>query len=142
MVDDLHGDASRFWLIKGSGGIAVKAFPSFLVDLCFESCFERFVRVAGSQEVGMTDKEAFFVVVGVDEPASNLIGVAGADITRLRMKYIDSVDVHLNLPTLYLVDVDVWLAEDDKQIACSGVLQRICHVEVGIHPGFEDGDAS
>ena len=39
-------------------------------------------------------------------------------------------------------DVDVRLAEDDKQIAFAGVLQVVGHVEVGVHPGLEDGDAA
>jgi len=40
----------------------------------------------------MTDKEAFFVVVGVDEPTGDFIGIARPDFTRLRMKDIDTVD--------------------------------------------------
>jgi len=40
----------------------------------------------------MTDKEAFFVVIGVDEPTGDFIGVARPDFTRLGMKDVNTVD--------------------------------------------------
>ncbi len=39
----------------------------------------------------MADEEAFFVVVRVDEPAGDAVGVAAFDLAGLRFEDIDSV---------------------------------------------------
>ena len=45
--------------------------PCFGIYLSFERCLKGLVWIACSQEVGMANKKAFFVVVGVDEPAGD-----------------------------------------------------------------------
>src|SRR5262249_50247653 len=90
----------------------------------------------------MADEEALLVVVGVDEPAGDALRAVAAHLASLRMKDIYAVDLHLNLATLLREDIDVWLAEDDEEVALAGVLQIIGHVQIGIHARLEHGDAS
>ena len=71
MVDDLDGNTAGRGLFKRPGGVAVKAGPGILIDLCVEGLFERFVRIVGAEKIGVTDKETFFVIVGVDKPAGD-----------------------------------------------------------------------
>jgi len=47
-----------------------------LVDLGSEGAFELAVGVVGSEEVGVADEEALAVVIGVDEPAGDVVGRA------------------------------------------------------------------
>ena len=68
-----------------------------MIDFGFEGGFEGFVGVAGSEEVGVADEEAFFVVVGVDEPAGDRIRIASPHFTGLGMEHIDAVDGDLDL---------------------------------------------
>ena len=68
MVDDFHGNATGLGFVEGTGGVAVQCRPGFFVDLGLERGLERAVRVVCTEEVGVTHEEAFFVVVGVDEP--------------------------------------------------------------------------
>ena len=58
------------------------------------------------------------------------------------MKDIHAVDLHLKLATLCREDVDVRLAENDKEVALAGVLEVVGHVQIGIHARLEYGDAT
>ncbi len=97
VVDDFHGDATRGGFVEGSRGVAIERSPGVGVDFGFEGGFEGFVGVVCTEEVGVADEEAFFVVVGVDEPAGDFVGVAGADVAGLGMKDIDAVEFDLQL---------------------------------------------
>ena len=44
------------------------------VDLCAEGSLELGVGVVGAKEIGVADEEALAVVVGVDEPAGDVVG--------------------------------------------------------------------
>ena len=79
MVDDLDGDAAGGGAVEGAGGVAVEGFPGSSVDLGLEGGLERLVGVVGAEEVGVADEEALLVVVGVDEPAGDAVGVVAAD---------------------------------------------------------------
>ena len=142
MVNDFDGDAAGFGLVEGAGGIAIEAFPGGFVNLGFQSRFKGFVGIVGSEEVGMADEEAFFVVVGVDEPAGDAFGSTGFDFARLGAEDIDSVDFDLDLLIARFCDFDVGFTKDDKEVARSGVFEVVGHVQVGVHAGFEDGDAA
>jgi len=52
----------------------VQRGPGFRVDLRLQRRLQRAVGIVGAEEVGVTDEEALFVVVGVDEPAGNAVG--------------------------------------------------------------------
>ncbi len=90
----------------------------------------------------MANEEALFVVVGVDEPTGDAVGSVAPNFARVGMEDVNAIDLHLDLAVVCINDVDVGLAEDDEQVAFTGVLQIVGHVEVGIHAGFEDRDAA
>ena len=81
MVDDLHGDTAGGGFGKGARGVAVEGVPGFAVDFGFEGGLERLVGVVRAEEVGVTDEEAFLVVVGVDESAGDTVGVVAPHVT-------------------------------------------------------------
>ncbi len=45
VIDDLHGDAARLWLVERARGVAMQRYPRFLVDFCLESSLQSFVRI-------------------------------------------------------------------------------------------------
>ena len=128
MIDDLHCNAARCRLGERAGGVAVEGFPGFWVDLGFECRSQGFVWGVGAEEVGVADEEALLVVVGVDEPAGDAVGVVAADFAGVGMEYIYAVDLDLDLIVGRVEDVDVWLAEDDEQVALASVFEVVGHV--------------
>lgn len=75
MVDDFDCDSSAGWFSEGTAGVAVEGFPSLFVGLGFETTFELFEGIIRAEKVGVADKEAFFVVVHVNERTGNAAGV-------------------------------------------------------------------
>ena len=67
MVDQLHRDPLTFRLVERPRKVAVESSPGAFVDFGLESGLQGLVGIVGSQEVGVTYEEAFFVVVSVDE---------------------------------------------------------------------------
>ena len=84
----------------------------------------------------MADKEAFLIIVSVDEPAGNAIGAARLNLAGLGFEYVHPVDLHLHLIAVR-DDLDVGFTEHHEQVPGAGVLQIIRHVQVGVHPGPE-----
>ena len=122
VVDDLDGDAAGGGFRERTGDIATEAFPGFLVDFGLEGGLEGLVGVARrAGEVGVADEEAFAVVFGVQHPAGDSLGAVTPALAG-----------GLNL--------DVGLPEDDEEVALPGVLQLFAHMEVGVHPGLQDGN--
>ena len=142
MIDDLDGDAPGLRCVKGTGGVAVEGGPGLFVDLGFEGGFQGAVGIVGTEEVGVADEEALFVVVGVDEPAGDAVGAVAADFARLRVEHVHTVNLDANLVAFGVEDLDVRLAEDDEEVALAGILQVVGHVEVGVHARLEHGDAA
>ena len=140
MVDDFDGDSSGFGFVEGAGGVAVEGLPGFGVDFGFEGGLEAFVRVGGAEEVGVADEEAFFVVVGVDEPTGDFVGVAAFDLAGLGLEDVDTVDLDAELAVVAGQELNIGLAEDDEEVAGAGVFEFVGHVEVGVHAGLEDRD--
>ena len=62
----------------------------------------------------MANEEAFFVIVGVDEPTGDAFSTIAAYFAGVGMEHVHAVD--LNLAAFRVKNVDVWLAEDDEQI--------------------------
>ena len=93
MVDHFDGDAAGFGFGERTRGVAVKGGPGFFVDLGFERGFKRTVWISGAQEIGVTDKEALFVVISVDKPTGDTIGAVAAHFTGVGVKHIDAVDL-------------------------------------------------
>ena len=90
----------------------------------------------------MADEEAFFVVVGVDEPAGDAFGAVAADFAGVGVENVHAVDLDLNLAAFGFKDVDVRLAENDEQVALAGVLEVVGHVQVCVHARFEYRNAA
>lgn len=95
VVDDFDGDAAGGWLGEGPGGVAVERFPGFQVDLGFEGGLESFVGVVGTEKVSVAHEEAFLVVVGVDKPAGDAVGVVATDFSGVGVEDIHAVDSDL-----------------------------------------------
>ncbi len=74
MIYNLHRDPPRLRLVERPGGIAVERGPGFRVDLCLEARLERIIGIVRAEKVCVSDEEALFVVVGVDEPAGDPLG--------------------------------------------------------------------
>ena len=95
VVDDFYSDPPGLRFVEGAGGVAVEGGPGLVVDLGFEGRFQGAVGIVGTEEVGVADEEALFVVVGVDEPAGDAFGAVAADFAGLRVEDIDAVDSDL-----------------------------------------------
>ena len=90
----------------------------------------------------MADEEALLVVIRVDEPAGDTVGPVAADLASIRMEHVNAIDLHPDFAVIGRENVDVRLAENDKQIAFAGVFEVIGHVEVGVHAGLQNGDTA
>lgn len=119
----------------------MQAGPGFCVDLGLEGGFQGFVGIVGAEEVGVAHEEALFVVVRVDKPAGDALGAVGAHLAGLRMEHVHAPDLDPKLPGADLLNVDIGLAEDHKQIALAGVLEIIRHMQIGVDARFKHRDA-
>jgi len=97
VIDHLDRDTAGFGFLKSARGIAVEGGPGFFVDLGLEGGLQSAVGIVRAEEVGMTDKEAFFVVVGVDEPAGDAFGAVADDFAGLRFEHIHAMDSDLGI---------------------------------------------
>ena len=74
----------------------------------------------------MADKEAFLVVVGINKPASDAVGVVRADFTSIRVEHIYAIDLDADFAGFFPLGVgfrqdgNIRLAEDDKQVSLAG----------------------
>ena len=73
----------------------------------------------------MADEKALFVVVGVDEPTGDAVGIAAFDFAGLRLEYVNAIEFYAILAVFLRLDGNIRLAEDDEQIALAGVLQVV-----------------
>jgi hypothetical protein len=62
-------------------------------------------------------QEAFLIVICVDKPAGDTIFAVADHFTRLWFEHIDAVYLDPHLAVLLWKQIDVWFAEDDKEIA-------------------------
>lgn len=85
----------------------------------------------------MPHKEVLFVVVGVNKPAGDAVGVIAAHLTAEGIEYVYSVDLNLYLLILGVKNVDVRLPKDDEAVAVTGVGEVLGHMQVGVYPGLE-----
>ena len=90
----------------------------------------------------MSHKDNLFVVVGVDEPARNAVGVVAAHLTAEGIEHVHPIYLDLDLLILGVKNVDVRLLKDDEEVALAGVGEVLGHVQVGIHAGLEHIDTS
>ena len=96
MVDDLDGDRASGGWVERTAARAVEGRPCLLVDLRVERLPQTLVGVVRAGEVGVTNEETLGVVVRVDEPAGDGVGVVGPDLTGSRVIDVYSADLDLD----------------------------------------------
>ena len=70
----------------------MERFPGFPVNLRFQRRLERFVRVVCAEEIGVAHEKTLRVVIGINEPAGDAVGAVAANLARVGMKHINTVD--------------------------------------------------
>ena len=88
--------------IERSRCVAVQGRPGFFVDLGLKCGLQRTVGVVGAEEVGVADKEAFFIVVGVDEPAGDAVGAVADDFAGLGFEDVHAFHLHAYFAVLFV----------------------------------------
>src|SRR5215217_1173463 len=89
----------------------------------FKAFFSFSYGLSAPGEVGVTDKEALFVVVRIYKPASYVVCGAGANLTCRRVIHIEPSDLYFQLtiavrvPYLY-----VWLSKHHKEVPSPSLL--------------------
>jgi len=78
MIDDLDGNLAGIRAVEGAARGSVKLFPCFLVDLGLEGLTQPFIGLVRAGEIGVADKEALSVVIGVDKPTGDVTGRYGS----------------------------------------------------------------
>ena len=122
MVNHLDSDAACLRLWERPRCIAVQGRPCFCVDFGLERRLQCFVGVIRSQEVGVANEEALFVLVRVDEPACDTIGTIRPDLAGLRVEYVHAVHPDLHLTVICIYDINVRFPKDHEQVALARVL--------------------
>ena len=100
MIDHFHRDAAALGFLEWPRCVAVQRRPGFFVDLGFEGGLQRAVGIVGAEEVGVADEEAFFVVVGIDEPAGDAVGAVADDFAGLGFEDIHAIHLYAQLAVL------------------------------------------
>ncbi len=90
----------------------------------------------------MTDEEALFVIVGVDEPTCDAFCIVTTHFASARVKNIHAIDLDLYLIVFGVDDVDVRFPKDDEQIALAGIFEVVSHVQVGVHACLKHRDTT
>ena len=79
VVDDFDGNLAGLGLVEGAADGGIKGLPGRFVYVGPEGAFEFFIGVASPGEVGVADEEALAVVIGVSEPAGDVVDAAVAN---------------------------------------------------------------
>jgi hypothetical protein len=80
MIDHLHRDAAARRPRERAGGVGIKRRPRILVDIGLQCGLQALVGIVRAEEIGVADEKAFLVIVGVDEPSGDALGVVGSRI--------------------------------------------------------------
>ena len=86
MVDDFDCDAPGKGFGERARSVAVERGPGVFVDLGLEGGLEGAVGIIRTEEIGLPNKKALTVVVGVDEPAGDAIRTVAADLDGVGME--------------------------------------------------------
>src|SRR5713101_7768345 len=116
MVDNLDGDLARFGLVERPAHRTVQTAPGRFVDLGPERPLELVVGFLRTSEVCVTHKEALAVVIGVDEPAGNVVGGSAANLPGGRIVDIYALDFGDD-PILPRLDLHIRLTENHEEVA-------------------------
>ena len=86
----------------------------------------------------MANKEAFFIIVGVNEPCSDIFLATGANLAGLGIEHVNPQHLDDDLAVIVEVPIDIRFTEDDKEIAASCVFELLRHMKVRVHLRFQD----
>ncbi len=125
MVDDFDGDLAGFRFVEGVTFGGVLGITGFFVDFGFEGTFEFVKGLIRSGEVGVADEETLFVVIGIDEPAGDLIRSVAADFSGGGVVDIETFDFNLIFDVFALVELNIRLSEGNEQVAGTGLFEQI-----------------
>ena len=147
VVDHLDRDASGGGFGEWPRRVAVQSGPSVGVDLGFERGLEGSVRVLHAEEVGVAHEKTLLVVVRVDEPTGDAVGIVAAYLAAARMEDVHASNLDLNPVVFGPVvadrnDVYVGLPKDHEQVALARVLEVVGHVKVGVDPWLQHANAA
>ena len=65
--------------------------PCFLIYFRLQGCLQRLVWIVCTQEVGVADEEAFFVVICIYKPAGNAVGAIAADLAGVGVEHVYAI---------------------------------------------------
>ncbi len=82
MVDDLYGDRACLGFVEWAARCAVETAPCRFINIGAQGAFQFVIGFFGSGEVGMAQEKTLAVVVGVDEPAGDVVGGGAAKSVR------------------------------------------------------------
>ena len=114
--------------------------PRLFVYLGLQRCLQRLVLILCSLEVGLSNEEALVVVIGVDEPACDAIGVVTDDLPGCWMEHVHPVESHTDLVVGSIQYIYVGLSKDNEKITAARVLELFRHMEISVHPGLQHRD--
>src|SRR6266481_4395633 len=100
MINYLHGDTPSIRPRKWTRRIGIQRGPGVLIDFGLQCRLERLIGIVGTEEISLSNKEALLIVVGIDEPACNTLGVIRSNFAGCWIKHIDAIHLHPNLPIL------------------------------------------
>lgn len=134
VVDDFDGDLAGFRFVEGVTFGGVLGITGFFVDFGFEGTFEFVKGLIRSGEVGVADEETLFVVIGIDEPAGDLIRSVAADFSGGGVVDIETFDFNLIFDVFALVELNIRLSEGNEQVAGTGLFEQIfIHWNIVVH---------
>jgi hypothetical protein len=93
-----YGDLAGLGFGKGAALRTVDARPGSYVDLGPQGTFQFFVRLIRANDVGVAHKEAFAGVVGINEPAGDIVGGGIADFSGRWVVYVEALDLDFITP--------------------------------------------
>src|SRR4051812_42910927 len=104
MVDDLDSDAAGFRFLERAADRRVERRPGILVDFGLQSRLEALVGVVATEEIGVPDEEAFAVIIGVDEPGSDIVEARRAHLAGGWVEDVEAEDLDPHPAIIVMVD--------------------------------------
>lgn len=125
---------------NGSDTVRYRAAPRIRIDVGLECSLELLHGVAAAREVAVAHEERLVVVIGVDHPERDTVGLAAAHLSRRGVVDVHAVQLDLEAPAA-VPDLHVRLAEHREEVARAG-LERVTHEQLGVHPHEQHLDAT
>src|ERR1043166_2196993 len=128
MVNHLYRDPAFCRAGERARSVTVERLPGFAINFRLQGRLQGAIGIIRSQEIGVADKEAFLVVIGVNEPARDPIGVIADHLAGLWLEDVHTANIDLDLALLSIQNLDIRLAEYCEEISLPGILEVLDHV--------------